>query len=144
MRGINWWPVSSPHKGPVTRKMFPFDDVTMRKPRAQLCTQLSHAEFTTAKVWRLWYRKVSSRNASVSRRTSCHPPKSKKRSTNKKQKIPWDPIRHVSWKFQNPCTTPPASVYLQRVGFWHRNAFQRKLDCAMKTKLSSGFRKLFV
>ena len=25
----NWWPVNSPHKWPVTRKMFPFDDVTM-------------------------------------------------------------------------------------------------------------------
>ena len=27
MRGIHRWPVNSPHKGPVTRKMFPFDDV---------------------------------------------------------------------------------------------------------------------
>ena len=27
--GIHWWPVNSPHKGPVTRKMFPFDDVIM-------------------------------------------------------------------------------------------------------------------
>ena len=28
-RGIHRWPMSSPHKGPVTRKMFPFDDVIM-------------------------------------------------------------------------------------------------------------------
>ena len=27
------WPVNSPHKGPVTRKMFPFDDVIM------ICTE---------------------------------------------------------------------------------------------------------
>ena len=27
--GIHLWPVNSPHKGPVTRKMFPFDDVIM-------------------------------------------------------------------------------------------------------------------
>ena len=27
VRGIHQWPVNSPHKGPVTRKMFPFDDV---------------------------------------------------------------------------------------------------------------------
>ena len=27
VRGINRLPVNSPHKGPVTRKMFPFDDV---------------------------------------------------------------------------------------------------------------------
>ena len=29
VRGIHRWPVTSPHKGPVTRKMFPFDDVIM-------------------------------------------------------------------------------------------------------------------
>ena len=28
-RGIHRWPVNSPHKGPVTRKMFPFDYVIM-------------------------------------------------------------------------------------------------------------------
>ena len=28
-RGIHWSPVNSPHKWPVTRKMFPFDDVIM-------------------------------------------------------------------------------------------------------------------
>ena len=27
VRGIHRWPVNSPSKGPVTRKMFPFDDV---------------------------------------------------------------------------------------------------------------------
>ena len=27
--GIHWGPVNSPHKWPVTRKMFPFDDVIM-------------------------------------------------------------------------------------------------------------------
>ena len=29
MRGIHRWPVDSPHKGPVTRKTFLFDDVIM-------------------------------------------------------------------------------------------------------------------
>ena len=29
VRGIHWWLVNSPHKWPVTRKMFPFDDVIM-------------------------------------------------------------------------------------------------------------------
>ena len=32
VRGIHQWPLNSPHKGPVTRKMFPFDDVIMRWP----------------------------------------------------------------------------------------------------------------
>ena len=31
VRGIHMWPVNFPHKGSVTRKMFPFDDVTMEK-----------------------------------------------------------------------------------------------------------------
>ena len=30
--GIHQWPVKSPHKGPVTRKMLPFDDVIMVFP----------------------------------------------------------------------------------------------------------------
>ena len=29
VRGIHRWPVNSPHKVPVTRKMFSFDDVSM-------------------------------------------------------------------------------------------------------------------
>ena len=29
VRGIHRWSMDSPHKGPVTQKMFPFDDVTM-------------------------------------------------------------------------------------------------------------------
>ena len=29
VRGIHRWPVNSPHKGPVTREMFPFDDANM-------------------------------------------------------------------------------------------------------------------
>ena len=32
VRGIHRWPVNSPHKGPVTRKMFPFDDVIIIAP----------------------------------------------------------------------------------------------------------------
>ena len=29
LRGIHRWPVNSPHKWPVTQKIFPFDDVNM-------------------------------------------------------------------------------------------------------------------
>ena len=29
VQGIHRWPVNSPHKGPVTQKMFPFDDIIM-------------------------------------------------------------------------------------------------------------------
>ena len=43
VRGIHRWAVNSPHKRPVTRKMFPFDDVIMdtayviRKPLSNVC-----------------------------------------------------------------------------------------------------------
>ena len=30
VRGIDRWPVNSPYEWPVTRKMFPFDDVIMQ------------------------------------------------------------------------------------------------------------------
>ena len=36
MRGIHKWPVNSPHKGPVTRKMFPFDDVIMCRRKSSI------------------------------------------------------------------------------------------------------------
>ena len=36
VRGIHRWPVNSPHKGPVTRKMFPFDGVIMSISRCHL------------------------------------------------------------------------------------------------------------
>ena len=37
--GIHRGPVNSPHKGPVTRKMFPFDDVIMRLKNTPLILQ---------------------------------------------------------------------------------------------------------
>ena len=42
VRGIHRGPVNSPHKGPVTRKMFPFHDVIMCAVRLRFqCGQLS-------------------------------------------------------------------------------------------------------
>ena len=48
VRGIHRWPMNSPHKWPVTREMFPFDNVIM-------CAQISwwawhHGDIT----WRPW------------------------------------------------------------------------------------------
>ena len=42
--GIHRWQENFPHKGPVTRKMFPFDDVIMKSPLDQLMA---------------WYRQVT-------------------------------------------------------------------------------------
>ena len=45
VRGIHRWPVNSSHKGPVTRKMFPFDDVIMQ--RQPICFQTFYTKWTT-------------------------------------------------------------------------------------------------
>ena len=37
-RGIHRLPVDSPHKGPVTRKVFPFDDVIILRGWQRICT----------------------------------------------------------------------------------------------------------
>ena len=60
VRGIHRWPVNSPHKWPVTRRMFPFDDVIMlRQPpvmaslapwQLSVFISMSHARLT-ARVW---------------------------------------------------------------------------------------------
>ena len=39
VRGIHRWPVNSPHKWPVSRKMFPFDDVIMHSLRCMCSFQ---------------------------------------------------------------------------------------------------------
>ena len=44
VRGIQWWPLDSPHKEPITWKMFPFDDVVMGHPYPTL-TGLHFAHF---------------------------------------------------------------------------------------------------
>ena len=41
MRGIYRWPVNSPHEGPVTRKMFPFDNVIMYRGNFEGTEELS-------------------------------------------------------------------------------------------------------
>ena len=41
VRGINRCPVNSPHKWPVTRKMFPFDDVIMAETTMYQCIVVS-------------------------------------------------------------------------------------------------------
>ena len=44
VRGIHRWPVNSPHKGPVTRKIFPFDEVIVRYETETLSTLLARRE----------------------------------------------------------------------------------------------------
>ena len=52
VRGIHRWPVNSPHKGSVTRKMFPFDDVIMTL-LSKLSISVPQAFFTATRaiIW---------------------------------------------------------------------------------------------
>ena len=52
--GIHRGPVNSPHKWPVTRKMFPFDDVIMRITMA-VCLRLFTFEKINLITTGLWY-----------------------------------------------------------------------------------------
>ena len=45
--GIHRWPVNAPHKGPVRRKLFPFDDVIMR----WYCAYPIQSENNSGLVW---------------------------------------------------------------------------------------------
>ena len=51
VRGIHRWLVNSPHKGPVTRKMFPFDDVIRKWVRCRHW----HDDITPMALLRLSY-----------------------------------------------------------------------------------------
>ena len=51
VRGIHRWPVNSPHKGPITRKMFPLDDVIMCCIDYLCTTTLSQTTFSNAFSW---------------------------------------------------------------------------------------------
>ena len=62
--GIHRGPVNSPHKWPVTRKMFPFDDVIMAwctvVPTFHACTSSWNIATTRWQTWsRLWIRTCS-------------------------------------------------------------------------------------
>ena len=48
VQGIHQWPVNSPHKGPVTLKMFPFDDVIMGTQEDPLTSS------ETRQIWGIW------------------------------------------------------------------------------------------
>ena len=53
VRGIHRWPVNSPHKGPVTRKMFPFDDVIMDNLRCSQCQRFCQNDNVSVSVYLL-------------------------------------------------------------------------------------------
>ena len=54
--GIHRSPVNSPHKGPVTRKMFPFDDVIMLT--CSVMREKYHLQYPKLKIHNMTYRNV--------------------------------------------------------------------------------------
>ena len=56
VRGTHRWPVNSPHKRPVTRKMFPFDDVIMMHSWTDLViiTQYDSFKYSNHEQHILW------------------------------------------------------------------------------------------
>ena len=58
VRRIHRWPVNSPHKSPVTRKMFPFDDIFMHD-MAFLCQRDSRTiKWYTVTIHSSWHLQV--------------------------------------------------------------------------------------
>ena len=68
VRGIHRGPVNSPHKGPVTRKMFPFDDVIMNRKEYELINDRSPLRNDTKKK-----QKKTMQNISHETSSGCNP-----------------------------------------------------------------------
>ena len=49
VREIHWWPMDSPHKGLVTRMMFPFDNVG--KSAQSICIKHTYTQSTSKMKW---------------------------------------------------------------------------------------------
>ena len=61
VRGTHRWPVNSPHKGPVMRKMFPFDDVIMGRydwVHGRLIFFLKICKYWQKCSWSLFYERI--------------------------------------------------------------------------------------
>ena len=87
VRGIHRWPVNSSHKGPVTRKTFPFDDVIMKSwlicmvfHCIQYAGQLKHKRihaYDKVMTWerfpRYWYFvRTPYKGPAISKSLPCH------------------------------------------------------------------------
>ena len=79
VRGIRRSLVNSPHKGPVTRKMFPFDDVIMDSQRlksslSKFCNIKQHPALKCRHIstlWRYWIRRVDIKAIRSFHKISC-------------------------------------------------------------------------
>ena len=64
VRGIHRWPVNSPHKGPVTRKIFPFDHVItvyLRIGHEQMITTIAlmWCDYSSMLLLERWFNSIT-------------------------------------------------------------------------------------
>ena len=62
VRGIHRWPMVSPHKGLVTQKMFPFDDIMIYPSFVCVLVRpawLRHCLHRRLSFWQLWVQSVT-------------------------------------------------------------------------------------
>ena len=129
LRGIHRWPVNSPHKGPVTRKIFPFDYVIMRH-RSLLGGLLSAFSCFVVEWFRTlkWHcSKSLTKSHPILRRlhSSGHPVDAEtKRPLFCKQQLFCKQIYFLVWKlcFRFHCSIGPINNKpgLVRMMAWHR------------------------
>ena len=73
VRGIHRSTVNSPHKGPVTRKVFPFDDVIMRRNMVlRLLSNINQAKRHTFKLLMVDQSYIYETSFKTSCRTPCY------------------------------------------------------------------------
>ena len=100
VRGIHRWPVNSPHKGPVTRKMFPFDDVIILVWIDNTAVSSLRLNFSTCFCMQQCYRDGSSISGRLEKHFT-HYRKSRWSLSlcerNLKRSID---SRHISWRFR--------------------------------------------
>ena len=116
MREIHYWPVNSPHKWPVTRRIFPFDDVIVdRLPVGILemrCTGQGFQVNSSIKHW-IYETTITYTPAShpIPTRPSAHPPAQYPVTWSHfsvsflqwhalLQLRPQNPFSHAVWKYQ--------------------------------------------
>ena len=123
VRGIHRWPVNSPHKCPVTRKMFPFDDVIVVS--APVTIYFGSRLYTVPAVDRVIKNKVLYRlsflsHAEFSATRSIHEMKLTKNKENLGGRKPPPYLIWEAWNslVKNETTSPVVSWYRSDKILW--------------------------
>ena len=116
VREIHRWPVNYPHKWPVTRKMFPFDDVVMR-----------------LSIWQLPLRKQNGFRVVLSLQMFFHTEDKLQFYTN------WRPVYVIDMVLK---VHENADVYLEMIWSVKRSKITEKYLCNIHINVSQTYRQL--